>query len=372
MNNTNPFLISGYISPKYFCDREKETGKIISAIKNGRHLTLLSFRRLGKTGLIKNVFYKLKNEKRIRTLYIDIFQTNNLSDFIKVFGNAILKDEQRNVNFLTKIQNFIISLRAKLVFDELTGLPKVEIDYKDDNEANRSLEKIFEYLASQHEQYVIAFDEFQQITNYPEKNIEAVLRTHIQHQNKDNYIFSGSDKHMLVSMFGDYGRPFYQMSDTLNLGRLPLTKYINFIKKHFKQHNREINTNDIKQYIVFLDNHTFYVQYFFNRLFEMQLKKYESKDFIINMQNILDEKEYNYYSYRNLLTEYQFQIVKSIAKEGAVSSPNSKAFISKYDLGQSSSVNRALKSLMEKEMIYKENNSYKVYDVFFSKWLERI
>jgi hypothetical protein len=34
MKTNNPFVISGYISPEYFCDRELETEKIISALKN--------------------------------------------------------------------------------------------------------------------------------------------------------------------------------------------------------------------------------------------------------------------------------------------------------------------------------------------------
>ena len=54
---TNPFLITGYQGPDYFCDREKETASLMSALKNGRNITLISPRRMGKTGLIKNVFY---------------------------------------------------------------------------------------------------------------------------------------------------------------------------------------------------------------------------------------------------------------------------------------------------------------------------
>lgn len=32
----NPFLITGYQDPEYFCDRESETASIISALNNGR------------------------------------------------------------------------------------------------------------------------------------------------------------------------------------------------------------------------------------------------------------------------------------------------------------------------------------------------
>ena len=52
----NPFLIAGYYSPDYFCDRETETEKITSALNNDRNVSLMSARRYGKTGLIHHVF----------------------------------------------------------------------------------------------------------------------------------------------------------------------------------------------------------------------------------------------------------------------------------------------------------------------------
>lgn len=51
---TNPFLVYGYTGPDYFCDRKEDTQKLISALRNGRNITLMSPRRMGKTGLIKN------------------------------------------------------------------------------------------------------------------------------------------------------------------------------------------------------------------------------------------------------------------------------------------------------------------------------
>ena len=38
--STNPFLITGYQGPDYFCDREKETASLMSALKNGKNITL--------------------------------------------------------------------------------------------------------------------------------------------------------------------------------------------------------------------------------------------------------------------------------------------------------------------------------------------
>ncbi|MEG2070912.1 MAG: ATP-binding protein, partial [Bacteroidales bacterium] len=59
-NLANPFVMAGYHGPTYFCDRKEESEKMILALTNERDLTLISPRRIGKTGLIQHVFYLLK------------------------------------------------------------------------------------------------------------------------------------------------------------------------------------------------------------------------------------------------------------------------------------------------------------------------
>ena len=59
MKPNNPFLMAGYYSPEFFCDRETETSAILGALHNGRNVTLISPRRMGKTGLIRHAFYRL-------------------------------------------------------------------------------------------------------------------------------------------------------------------------------------------------------------------------------------------------------------------------------------------------------------------------
>ena len=56
--------------------REEETRKLLSALANGRNMTLAAPRRIGKTGLIHNVFNKVRNsEDNIICIYVDIFPT---------------------------------------------------------------------------------------------------------------------------------------------------------------------------------------------------------------------------------------------------------------------------------------------------------
>ncbi|MDR0414154.1 MAG: ATP-binding protein [Prevotellaceae bacterium] len=368
----NPFVVASYHSPAYFCDRSEETKTVSGALINGRNLTLLSARRIGKTGLVKNVFYHLQKKKGWRTLYMDVMPTTNLSDFIKLLGTTIVEQEWRqSKNYMKKIAILLSGISAKLSFDPVTGAPEIGVEYKTRQETEKSLSALFSYLSAQEARYAVAFDEFQQITCYPEKNIEALLRSHVQHLSNVNFIFSGSNKHMLTSMFSDYGRPFYQSSDFLFLEKIKVTAYAKFIREKFAERGKAIANDLVTEALAYYRVHTFYVQHFFNRLFENSEKKV-TKELVEHVHRlILKEREDIYYSYRNLLTTYQFQLLKAIAREGGVSRPSASDFIARHGLKQNSSVRRALSALVDREMVYEEKGVFYVYDVFFSKWLEK-
>ena len=84
MKPNNPFILSGYNSPHYFCNRKEETEKLISSIRNMRNTTLISLRRMGKTGLIHHVFNQLEKDKSLSLFYLDILPAATLNDFINI------------------------------------------------------------------------------------------------------------------------------------------------------------------------------------------------------------------------------------------------------------------------------------------------
>ncbi|MFV0482984.1 MAG: hypothetical protein ACK5MG_02660 [Bacteroidales bacterium] len=69
-NKYNPFSVSAYRGAEYFCDRDEETERIISNLENGISTTVVSIRRIGKTGLIHHVLYQLPTGWQ--GVYIDI------------------------------------------------------------------------------------------------------------------------------------------------------------------------------------------------------------------------------------------------------------------------------------------------------------
>ena len=70
-------------------------------------------------------------------------------------------------------------------------------------------------------------------------------------------------------------------------------------------------------------------------------------------------------------TENQFSLLKAIAKDVIVAQPTSGKFIKEHKLSGASSVKAALKTLEEKELVYRKPEGYVVYDRFMDLWLKR-
>lgn len=140
---------------------------------------------------------------------MDIYSTQNLSDFIRLSASTVLGQlDFTPQKALSRVGQFLKSCRPVFTFDELTGAPKVTINIAPSSE-EATLKEMFEYLQSSEKHCYIAIDEFQQIAEYPEKGVEALLRSYIQFIPNINFVFAGSKQHVMQDMFLSAKRPFY-------------------------------------------------------------------------------------------------------------------------------------------------------------------
>ena len=370
---TNPFIYQGYESPKYFCDREVETKTLLSHLKNGRNVTLISPRRIGKTGLIKNTFYHLKEQEKDATcLYIDIFATKNLHDFVELLGVMVINEiVRKNASFIEKTISFFSALRPVLSMDPLTGEPSVSITVEPSKE-DITIQSIFNYLNDSEQEVYIAIDEFQQIAEYPEKGTEALLRSYIQFAQHVHFIFSGSKFHLMAEIFGSPKHPFYQSTEMMGLKPLDSDVYYDFCLQFFKEKGGNIE-KDIFEYLYnMFEGHTWYIQCIMNRLYEANTNVESTEQVNAAILSILAGREPQFESLSQFFTDNQFSLLKAIAKEGIVAQPTAGRFIKSHNLSGASSTKAALKVLEDKELVYRKPEGYIIYDRFMGLWLKRL
>ncbi|MFS2807127.1 ATP-binding protein [Parabacteroides distasonis] len=367
----NPFITSGYISADYFCDREAESKQLIREIVIGNNLAIISTRRMGKTGLIQHCFHSKELSKEYYTFFVDIYATKSLRDFIFSLSKVILESLKPFGKKAVEIFiNSVLSLQAGISYD-FTGTPSFNIQLGDIQNSMATLEEIFKYLAKADKPCIVAIDEFQQITNYSEKNVEALLRTHIQHCNNAQFIFAGSQRHTMGNMFLSASRPFYQSVSMMHLESIAIEKYIDFARNHFKKADRTITPETIRIVYDRFDGVTWYVQKTLNVLFAFTPIGATCDESMVEpaIASVVDSYRFNYQETLFRLPERQKELLVAIAKEGNAKSITSGEFVKRYSLTSPSSVQAAVKGLLEKDFITLFNGSYSIYDKLFEIWL---
>ena len=366
----NPFLITGYYSPDYFCDRETETAKIIAALENDRNISLISPRRFGKTGLIQHTFHQIaeKNKKAV-CIYFDMYSTQNLNDFVKIFAESVLGKVEGSVDkTIKKFTSFFKSFRPVLSYDALSGQPELSIKIEPET-LTQSLQEVFSYLKQSDKRCYIAIDEFQQVAEYPEKGTEALLRSYIQFLPNVKFVFSGSRQHLMSELFLSAKRPFYQSTQIMSLDAINKDKYYQFANSHFQKNKFTITEACFEAIYGQFEGHTWYIQAVLNRLFEYRKNINQTDIVFYAIRELLEENTYSYQELLHAYSDVQVNLLRAIAKEKVVAQINSGDFISKYRLKNPSSVSRALKKMTDNELIYKTEKGYIIYDRFLGLWL---
>jgi len=370
MHIPNPFVTSGYISPHYFCDRVEETNLLTNILVNGNHVTLISPRRLGKTGLICHCFNQDIIKENFYTFIVDIYSTKNLQEFVYEFGKTVmgtLKSKGRKVWEL--FLNTVSSLRSSISFD-INGNPEWGIGLGDISMPETTLDEIFAYLEHADKPCLVAIDEFQSIIHYPEKNVEAVLRSKIQKCRNAWFVYAGSQRHMMAEMFVSPSRPFYQSTRMMSIAPIACEHYTAFAQNLFREYQKDITREAIEAIYNRYKGVTWYVQSVLNALFTLTdtgtLCTPDRMEAAI--QQIIAQQSFAYEALLYQLPPKQKEVLMAICKEKKASNVTSRSFLHRHKL-TASTVQGAIKGLLEKDFITLDLGTYTLYDQFFAQWL---
>jgi len=373
---TNPFFITGIIPEPYFCDREKETQQLVRVIENKAHILLTSARRMGKTQLIYHLYEQLAIKKAYHTFYVDIFPTTSLHEMVlflskEIYSKIVPKGKKALKFFL----NTIKSLTGSLGYDPVTGTPSFDVKLGDIQNPELTLQEIFAYLEAADKPCIFSIDEFQQITHYPEKNVEALLRTYIQRMNNCLFIFAGSNRHILENMFNSSARSFYNSTEQFHLERISKEVYTDFAIQRIHDEDKAITPEAVSLAYDMFEGHTYYVHHILHNAFANAnpQKPMDEEDIRKALDEILETRGRSFANTMNKLNFKQKETLVAIAKEGKARGVTSVAFVKKHALKSASSVQYAITTLLEDQLLtYEDDGKQKIYSVadrFFGYWL---
>ena len=366
----NPFITYGYESAAYFCDRKTETQELVTMLTNGNHAALISPRRMGKTGLIRHCFAQKEVQDHYYTFLIDVYATKNLQDMVYRMGQGIVNRlKPRGQSAIDGFLRFVTSLRTGISFDG-QGNASWNLGVGDIKSPNFTLEEIFNYLKAADRKCIVAIDEFQVIADYPEQNVEELMRTYVQDCRNAVFIFSGSQKSMMSEMFSSPTRPFYQSVSMMFLKPVALQEYEAFAKGHFEKAGKQIAADVVEAIYDRFDGTTWYLQKVLNQLFATRESVVVS-DVDKAVEQIINQNEEAYQDILYQLTARQRDLLVAVSREGKARQITGSAFVKRHHLSSASSVQKSAQALTEKQLLTHQQGIYEIYDKFMSEWLQK-
>jgi uncharacterized protein len=365
----NPFKIKVVKNEKEFCDRQDEQEKLISYINNKTNVVLYAPRRFGKTSLVKRVHHKLSKQDII-LIYVDFFGVTSHEDIATRTAKSIYSAIHQTESIFKKAIKIFRSFRP-VVRPSESGI-SISVEQTIPNISgidllSKTMEDLGKFIDRSPELINIVFDEFQEITRLKDAQTEGILRRYIQ-EHDCSYFFLGSRRSILLQMFNDKKRPFYQSAFMVELKALPYEELAQFIQKQFSHSDKKCSIKLARQITDISHQHPYYSQKLAYCVYESSGKIITENDLTIGLNELIASEIALFEMLLQGLAPKQIALLKAIAKQPSCSVLSSE-YMKQHNLKSIGGVQGAIKKLSDLDLIEKRYNVWTVVDPILATWL---
>lgn len=357
------------VSGEYFCNRVKEQSDLAAYMRSGQNVFIYSYRRLGKTSLVKQTMAGL-DVKHFTFVFVDMERVSTQAQFVEVYSKA-LADAMVKVDKLQKIRNLFGVLVPTF---EISPQGEVSFEFnlaKKVSSVQRGLEEVMELpkkIATRYKRRVVViFDEFQEVENIGGATFEKFLRSYIQHHKDVCYIFMGSKTTVMFDMFNDPKRAFYRSSSVFPLKAIPAPELVAHMIKCCRKSGKSISRSLANELVSMAGGLPHYVQMLAWHTWETARGKIAAKHLEQGIKNVLQSQSDLFQTWYEQATLRQRAVYRALAVRQDIFSGQA---LHDFDLGSASTVQSVLRVLVKKGLINHENNVYALADPFFGLWLK--
>ena len=366
----NPFVFGKIVKERDFCPRDELVAELTGCIESGQNVVLFGRRRVGKSSLVMRTGANVPK----RLLFcVDLFFTKDAAMFLEYCSNALFAFQDQRKGLLDGVMRALRRLRPRLEIDEQTGLPALAVGVakRDDTSVLHTIDDFFEFLGQTFSKsdLVVCFDEFQSVLKYPDPDVFlAKVRSKIQYHDSP-YIFTGSDRSGLKSIFTRPQSPFYKSIRPLEVTSIPRTDFQPFLQQKFSLGKRVLSA-PVWDEVFGLD-----VPGDIQQLCAAIWESSSSGDSIGSgvleeaFDRVMSQEIEGFRSLLGSLTSLQLRVLKVIAEKGEA---DLYSLDSQNEIGaSSSSIRRSLTALQDKWMLVKSENGIYFTNPFLRQFLIR-
>ncbi len=366
----NPFQFGGLVDDPYFINRTKELSDIQDSLSQGQNLMIYAPRRYGKTSLIRKVAREMESNGH-PVIYLDFFKIFSKARFVELYAQAILSRQTGGFEKALKWFRKQVKGLVPTVSLNQEGEPVFSIGYLAGKPGSNDILDILALPVGlfKDKQVIVIFDEFQEIARLNGESFEKEIRSVIQEQSMVSYVFMGSKSHIMLDLFNQRDRAFYQSAKLYPIGKIPVAEMRNFIRQRFALSGINLDETIIDLIVTWSDNIPYYVQFLSAELYSFCARSgtVAMKDPALVMELILDRQTDFYTGLLEQTSSYQKSVLRAISSD--VPEIFSMSASDLFELSSPSSTQAAIQTLMRLGIIEKQGGSVEFSDPFFKKYL---
>ncbi len=372
--NDSPFIYGTTVSANSFTNRELEADKLRSNLLNGINTMIISPRRWGKSSLVEKVIKDInKNEKKTKTVLIDLFSVSSEEEFLETFAREVIKaSSSKWQEWMSSGKLFFKHLIPKLSFgiDPYTDF-SLHFDWKELKKHSDEILNLPEIVAKKKGvKMIICLDEFQNLSSFNDfLNFEKKMRAIWQRQKLVTYCLFGSRRHMMTDIFNNPAKPFYRFGDIMMLQKIQTDKWVKFICKGFKNSDKLISEIEAEKIARVMKNHSWYVQQLAHYTWNLTKKDAGEAEIYTALQELINANSPLYQKEIETISTTQLNLLKAVAKG---ETKFTSAFVMQsYFLGTPRNVSKNKISLVNNDLVHEVNGIFEFVDPAFELWFKK-
>jgi hypothetical protein len=368
----NPFYFKALPDNAPFCNRHKELAALLRFAESLNDVVLYSPRRYGKTSLVRRVQKTLRDQGAV-TLFIDFYGVASVHEVASRVAAAVFRVTHGQKPLWDKALQIIKTFRPVLRPSQDGGV-EVSVEASEGRLGmsllEAALDELGEFVARVGRPMHTVFDEFQEITVLPEaRQIEAAMRTRIQ-QFQAAHCFVGSRRRLLLAMFNENQRPFFQSAHNFALPPLPEGELTDFVRDQFIAAGTTCSQSAAADLVRRVKCHPHYTQRLGYLTFEVAEQAVTTSHIDEAFRDLLTTERPVFEAMLQPLPPQQRLLLRALAREPA-QQVMAKDFVRTHHLGSTNGIGHSIKQLATLDLVADDDGPWQVVDPLFAVWLQQ-
>jgi uncharacterized protein len=374
-NVGNPFSFGALALDEAFADRETELSELTSDIRNGQDVVVFAPRRFGKSSLVWRAAGALAGEG-VLVAQVDLMTTPSKESLAAALARSVY---EQIATTLERVRE-----RALAPFRGLQVQPTINVNPADGTlsfsfgvaqqsaEIDATLERLLELPAelagARRRRVALVMDEFQEIVSI-DPSLPKLLRSVFQRQPEIAHVYLGSKQHIMERIFNDANEPFWRSAKSIELGPIPASPFADFIAERFRIDGREVEPGVVAELLTRTGGHPYATQELCYFLWEQTApgETAAGADLVSALGAVLRSEHAHFSLLWDGASAVQKQVLRGLAREPG--HPFMAAYRRRHGLPATTNVQKALRALVQREVVSGKAGAYRITEPFFAEWL---